>query len=146
MTYLHVFEINNFSYSFLTSQFEFLELLTQLLTKCKKLNALGLRGHIKVDESDIAPQNSEGEPIQHEQFTNLTKISIDVRFFHFCEELHSAEEMTKRLGHKERLIEKLKKFLPLKFPNLKHPIQVDDKSHDDSYIRFESRPADHTSR
>ena len=143
MTYLHVFEINNFSYSFLTSQFEFLELLTQLLTKCKKLNALGLRGHIKVDESDIALQNSEGEPIQHEQFTNLTHISIDVHFF-ICERIHSAEEMTKRLDRKKRLIEKLKKFLPFKFPNLKHPIQVDDESHDGSYIRFESRPAEHS--
>ena len=113
-----------------------LELLTQLLTKCKKLKALGLRGYIDVDENDIDLQNSEEEPIQHEQFTNLTYISIDVMSYNWHD---SDEEMAQALEKKKRLIEKLKKFLVFKFPNLKHPIQVDN---DDSYIRFESRPAD----
>ena len=141
MKYLHPFKINNFLYSFSTSQFDFLELLTQLLTKCKKLKALGLRGYIDVDENDIDLQNSEEEPIQHEQFTNLTYISIDVMSYNWHD---SDEEMAQALEKKKRLIEKLKKFLVFKFPNLKHPIQVDNESHDDSYIRFESRPAEHS--
>ena len=96
-----------------------------------------------MDENDIDLQNSEEEPIQHEQFTNLTYISIDVLSYNWHD---SDEEMAQALEKKKRLIEKLKKFLVFKFPNLKHPIQVDNDSHDDSYIRFESRPGDHTSR
>ena len=94
-----------------------------------------------MDENDIDLQNSEEEPIQHEQFTNLTYISIDVLSYNWHD---SDEKMAQALEKKKRLIEKLKKFLVFKFPNLKHPIQVDNESHDDCYIRFESRPVEHS--
>ena len=80
-----------------------------------------------MNESDIDLQNSGEGPIQ--QFTNLTYIAINVSFYIF--ESDSAEKKAQKHERKKRLIEKIKKFLPFKFLNLKHPIQVDDETHDD---------------
>ena len=109
-----------------------IDLIEKICTKCKKLKSLTLDGRILIDRDVITPENPEAPTNDEDKFPNLTFISIE--FFYpvdedFCE---NADDFAG-----EKAMNNFKTFLSGKFPNLKHPIQVDmDGYKDDEFQTF----------
>ena len=112
-------------------QFQFLEFLRKVFRKCKKLTSLTLYDYVHISDEDMCPQNDD-------IFPTLTHVCIQVFHPIFCE---GFEEMSlaDQLQKKDKFIVDFKKYLAAKFPNLKHSIQVDDQTDNDTYIEFANR-------
>ena len=111
-----------------------LELLKKIFSKCKKLTSLTLYDQVLIDEEEIQSQIVD-------IFPSLTHVCIQVFYSIFDDEKLAEMSLAAELEKKNRFIEDFKNYLTARFPNLTHAIQVDDKSVEDTYIEFESRPA-----
>ena len=98
-------------------------------------------GRILIDRDEITPENPKAPANDEDKFPNLTFISIE--FFYpvyedFCE---NADDFAAEIDKKKKAMINFQTFLTAKFPNLKHPIQVDmDGYKDDEFVLFCSRP------